>query len=122
VRLSNVCTLISEGGLGIRNLLRFNHAFLGKYGFGAMGLRERLGGEWWWTLNMEVHGEGGVLVSLSGCMGWVYGRILGGIGFCCLVLRDLRELRALGLMNWVSYTFLSLLCLLFVYLGAPYAF
>jgi hypothetical protein len=34
--------------------------------FGDMGLRERLGGEWWLTLNMEVHGEGGILVSLLG--------------------------------------------------------
>jgi hypothetical protein len=37
-------------------------------GFGVMGLRERLCGEWW-TLNMEVLGEGSVLVSLLGCMG-----------------------------------------------------
>jgi hypothetical protein len=32
--------------LGIRNLLRFNHALSGN-DFGAMGLRERLGGKWW---------------------------------------------------------------------------
>jgi hypothetical protein len=48
--------LIFEGGLGIRNLLRFNHALLVN-GFGGMGMRERLGEEWWWTLNMEVHGR-----------------------------------------------------------------
>jgi hypothetical protein len=41
-----------------------------------MGLRERLGGEWLWTLNIEAHGEGGVLVSLLGRIGCVYGRIL----------------------------------------------
>jgi len=43
----------------------------------AMGLRERLDGNWWWTLHLEVHGEGCVLVSL---LGWVYGRILGEVG------------------------------------------
>jgi hypothetical protein len=38
---------------------------------------------------MEVHGEGGVLGSPSGCMGWVYGKILGGVvGF--VVILDLR--------------------------------
>jgi hypothetical protein len=31
VRWSKVCMSISEGGLGIRNLLRFNHALLGKW-------------------------------------------------------------------------------------------
>jgi hypothetical protein len=29
---------------------------------------------------MEVYGEGGVLVSLVGLMGWVYGRTLGRVG------------------------------------------
>jgi hypothetical protein len=29
-----------------------------------------LGGGWWCTLNTEVHGEGGVLVSLSGQGVW----------------------------------------------------
>ena len=32
-----VCTLISEGGLGIRSLLKFNHALLGKW-LGRYGL------------------------------------------------------------------------------------
>jgi hypothetical protein len=31
VRWSKICTLIFEGGLGIRNLLSFNHALLGKW-------------------------------------------------------------------------------------------
>jgi amino acid permease len=31
-------------------------------------------------------------------------------------------LRVLGLMSWVSCPFWSLLCILLVYLGAPYAF
>jgi hypothetical protein len=30
VSWSNVCTPIAKGGLGIRNLLSFNHALLGK--------------------------------------------------------------------------------------------
>jgi hypothetical protein len=54
-----------------------------------MGLRERLGGEWWWTLNMEVHEEGGVLVSLLGHMGWVYGKILGKVGKIFVVIPDM---------------------------------
>jgi hypothetical protein len=45
-----------------------------------MGLREKFGGRWLWTLNMELHREGGVLVSLSRHMKWVYGRILKGVG------------------------------------------
>jgi hypothetical protein len=63
--------------------MRFTHALLGKwlwwYG---------LGREWWWTLNMDVHGEGGVLGSLSGCMWWVYGGILGGVGRSSTVTPD----------------------------------
>jgi hypothetical protein len=39
---------------------------------------------------MEVHGEGGVLMSLSGRMGWVYARILGGVGGSFVVRPDLR--------------------------------
>jgi hypothetical protein len=67
VKWSKVCTLIFEGGLGIRNLPMFNHALLGEW-LWHYGLRERLGGGWWWTLNMEVYGEGGVLVSPSRSM------------------------------------------------------
>jgi hypothetical protein len=37
-------------------------------GFGDMGLRERLGGEWWWILNMKVCEKGSVIVSLLGRM------------------------------------------------------
>jgi hypothetical protein len=33
-------------------------------GFGVIGFRERLSKVWSWNLNMEVLGEGGVLVSL----------------------------------------------------------
>jgi len=42
-----------------------------------MGLRERLGGELRWTLNLAVYGVGGVLLSLLVCSGWGYGRISG---------------------------------------------
>jgi hypothetical protein len=41
-----------------------------------MCMRERLSGELWWTLNLTVHGVGGVQMNLLGCMGWGYGRIL----------------------------------------------
>ncbi len=43
---------------------------------------------------MEVYGEGGVLVSLLGRMGWVYRRILGGVGGSFQVISDLRWERA----------------------------
>jgi hypothetical protein len=39
-----------------------------------MGLSERLGGEWWWTLNMGILGDVGALGSLLGHMGWSYGK------------------------------------------------
>jgi hypothetical protein len=34
-----------------------------------MRLREKLGGEWWWTLNLVIHGMSGVLMSPLGRMG-----------------------------------------------------
>jgi hypothetical protein len=51
---------------------------------------ERLGGEWWLTLNLVVHGVGGVLLSVLGLVGWVYGRILGEVGGISLAIPDLR--------------------------------
>jgi hypothetical protein len=45
-----------------------------------MGLRERLGGDLRWTLNLEVYGVGGVLLSLLEHLGWGYGRISGKNG------------------------------------------
>jgi hypothetical protein len=54
VRWSKVCTPISEGGLGIRNLPRLNHALLGKW-LWRYGVER----EAWWILNIEVHGECG---------------------------------------------------------------
>jgi hypothetical protein len=45
---SKVCSLISEGGLGIKNLMVFNHALLGKllWGYGL----ER---EAWWRIVVD---------------------------------------------------------------------
>jgi hypothetical protein len=31
VKWSNICTLISSGGLGVKNLIQFNQAILGKW-------------------------------------------------------------------------------------------
>ena len=54
-------------------------------GCGTMGLRERLGGEWRWTLNLAVHGADGVL--LMECLVWGYRRIVGkdGRNFCVIL-------------------------------------
>ena len=41
VRWFKVSTLISEGGWGIKNLLRFNHTLLGKW-LGCYGLERDL--------------------------------------------------------------------------------
>jgi len=57
-------------------------------------LRERLGGEWWLTINLEVHEVGGVRMSL---MGWGYGRILGGVGGSFQVIPYLKWEMALRL-------------------------
>jgi hypothetical protein len=48
----------------------FNRAFLGN-GYGAVSMRERTCGEWWWTLNLTLGGVGGVLMSLCGIWGGV---------------------------------------------------
>lgn len=37
-----------------------------------MGLKERLSGEWLWTLNMEVHREGGISCMLHVYLGEPY--------------------------------------------------
>ena len=37
---------------------------------------------------MEVYGKGGVLVSLMGLMGWVYGRTLRRVGGSSIVIPD----------------------------------
>ena len=51
-----------------------------------MGLRERVGGEWQWTLNLAVHGAGDVLLSLLERLRCGYGRILGRVrGIFCVI-------------------------------------
>jgi hypothetical protein len=60
-----------------------------------MRIRDRLGGEWWSTLNLIVHGVGSVLMSLLGLLGWVYRKILGEVGRISLAIPDLRTVRGL---------------------------
>jgi hypothetical protein len=66
VSWAKVCTPISKGGLGIRNLVLFNRALLGKWlwRFG----RERDGGELRWIPSMVVCGVGGAPVRLQGLL------------------------------------------------------
>jgi hypothetical protein len=49
-------------------------------GFGAMCMKERHGGELWWTLNLVGCGVGGVLMNMSVRIGWGFGRISEGVG------------------------------------------
>jgi hypothetical protein len=78
-----VCTPISKGRLGTRNLSRFSLALLGTW-LWRCGLER----EAWWWINIEVYGEGGVLVSLMGLMGWVYGRTLRRVEGSSIVTPD----------------------------------
>jgi hypothetical protein len=55
-----------------------------------MCMRERLGGELWWTLNLAIRRVSGVLMSLLGCMRWGFERILGRVGRSFQVIPDLR--------------------------------
>jgi hypothetical protein len=59
-------------------------------GFSAMCMRERRGGELWWTLNLAAHGMGGVRMSLLVCIEWGFGRISRGVGGCFQVIICLR--------------------------------
>jgi hypothetical protein len=54
-----VCSPIDEGGLGIRNMRRFNQALLGKW-FGSLLMRRELGGDRFWWLSMGWFGGRGV--------------------------------------------------------------
>jgi hypothetical protein len=62
-KLDQGFSLVYEGGFGVRNLLISDRALL-ENGYGAVSMRERLGGKLWWTLNLAVCGVGGVLMSL----------------------------------------------------------
>jgi hypothetical protein len=55
-----------------------------------MCMRERLGGELLWMLNLVVIGVGGVLLIPLGRMGWGFGRILGGVGVYFVATPDLK--------------------------------
>jgi hypothetical protein len=55
-----------------------------------MWMRERLRGELWGTLNLAVHGVGGVQMTLLGRMRWGYGRISEGVGESFQAILDLR--------------------------------
>jgi hypothetical protein len=88
VNWSKVCSPISEGGLGIRNLRTFNRALLGKWLWRYVHEREA-----WWRIVVDAKfgsvGVGGVLLLPMGRMEWGYGSILGGGGACSLVTPDL---------------------------------
>jgi hypothetical protein len=53
-------------------------------------LRERLGGEWQWTLNLAVHEVGSVLLNPLESLGWGYRRILRKVGRIFCVIPGLR--------------------------------
>lgn len=53
--------------------------------------------------NLVVHGVDGVLMSLLGCMGWGFGRILGGVGRNFQVIPDLRWEIAPRLVSGIIY-------------------
>jgi hypothetical protein len=55
-----------------------------------MCMRERLGGEWQWTLNLAIRRVGGFLLSLLERLRWGYGRILGGVRGNFHVIPNLR--------------------------------
>jgi hypothetical protein len=55
-----------------------------------MCIKERLGGELWWTLNFAIHGVGGVLMSLFRCMEWSYERILKAVWESFQVMPNLK--------------------------------
>jgi hypothetical protein len=52
-------------------------------------MKERVGGELLWMLNLVAWGVGGVLVLPLGRIGWGYGRTLGEGGVCFVAIPDL---------------------------------
>jgi len=59
-------------------------------GYVAICMKERLGGELWWILNMTACKMGVVLIRFLGWMGWGYRRISGGVWECFPVIPNLR--------------------------------
>jgi hypothetical protein len=59
----------------------------------ALCARERLVGEWGWTLSLAVRGVVGGLLSLLKSLGLGYGRSLGGVGgkFLCYIRFEVRD-------------------------------
>jgi hypothetical protein len=81
VSWSKICTMISSGGLGVRNVLMFNRGLLGN-GYGIIPQRGRFCGDQLWKLNMIACGEGGVPMRFLGPTGLGCGKTLGeGEGF-----------------------------------------
>jgi hypothetical protein len=54
-------------------------------------MREEPYGGWLWILNMVALGVGGILMGFTGCMGWDFERISGGVGGSFLATLDLRR-------------------------------
>jgi hypothetical protein len=113
VSWSKVCLSIYEGGLGIWNLIGLNHVFLGKW-LWRYDLRERFGGECSWTLNLAIHGVGGVLLSLLEHLEWGYVRISRKDGKFFLIILDLRwEMDPgldFGMIGGVEMCYVSRVC------------
>jgi len=85
---SKVCSLIPEGGLGIRNLRIFNKALLGKWLWRYAHEREG----WWKSIVDAKYGSswaGWCSLDPLGLTEWGFGRTLGRGGVCFVAIPDL---------------------------------